>query len=200
MKNLNVIYKHGHLYDTVTQKRLILKDGATFSLQGDNTNFLFEDELNLPFSDAQIRNSSEVLRSLKSDKDLKSYYLLLPVGSKLSFRIGISKTKTEDENREHYFEVTLLEDLLMYLKIGVKEDIKPSLFECNCVVNKNLYESVEFFENIYASSVNNAFGKTCMMYFANQRSSAANVFNVFEHEGEKLKVMRDSGERNMITV
>ncbi len=179
MKNLNIKYKHGHLYDITTGQRIHLEDGAIFALQGDSSNFMEQDPLNNAVPDSRIRNYEEIKSAVLNQKKLKSYAKILDAGTKLQFTIGITKTKTKEEARRYHFVCELLEDLYLYKKNGWKNNTPAALFECHCVVSENPSDNVEFFEKVYGVSLSNLFEKTCMLFFSNQRSSAGSAFNEF---------------------
>lgn len=179
MKNLDIKYKHGHLYDLTSGKRVHLKDGAQFSLQGDDDNFMSTDPLNGSIPEDKIRSAEEMEASLLAIKNIKSYAKILDAGTRLQFRIGITKTKARGEAKQYHFECKLLEDLYFYKKEGGNENKLAGMFECHCIVDANPSDNIEFFEIVYGNTLSNLFEKTSMLFFSNQRSPAANAFKEF---------------------
>ncbi|MFK8010070.1 MAG: hypothetical protein AB8H03_27190 [Saprospiraceae bacterium] len=184
MQNLNIIYKHGHFYDVKTEKRIHFKDGANFSLQGEDRHFETSDPLNQQFTKSEILDSNQKLKSVISSKKVKRLALLFKAGAEFKFRLGLSKRKTEDESMNYWFLVKTLEDLYLYSN-KVKGDSPPSLLDCRCVVSHVMSENIDYFEPLYAESLNKAFIKTSTFYFSSQRTPAANVFLEFTSIGEE---------------
>jgi len=164
MKNLNLIYKHGHFYDSATRKRIHLKDGAEFVFVGNSNSFLEIDPLNPPHDRKGIRDTPTMEKAVSSIKNLEWYAKILPARTKLRFRIGISKPKTENEDRFYDFELILLEDLYIYSKTDWKKSTLPALYDCSCEVYANPSHNIDFFEPVYGKSLSDIYGKTCVFF------------------------------------
>ena len=70
MKYLDRKYKHGHLYDLVSGRRIHLKDGAQCALQRDDHSFLSTDPLNAKIPEEAIRTAEEMKAAVLAIKNL----------------------------------------------------------------------------------------------------------------------------------
>lgn len=183
MKNFNVIYKHGHLVNKETGKRIFLKRGGEFNLLGDDGQFEEKDEL---FLDEQILDSEQKIYSLKnrySDKDGFKIFKLYDKGERFYFRVGLSKKTSENKDKEFIFDAVLLEDL--YIRTSKinrnKSEKKVRWYLCNCYCEsqKCVYGDLQMIEPIRGNSLNNLFSNLVAYYFPMQRSTAVNAFKDF---------------------
>lgn len=178
MKSYNVKYTKGHLIDSTTEKRVILKRGGTFNILGDDDQFELVDELELKknplgslakLSDLQKQFPSQVLEKIADS------------GHKFVYRIGLSKLTSEENAAEFLFEATIQEDL--YLMSKNKKDWR--LCECLCKTEDCIDGDIQMLEPIWGTSLNNLFSNIVAFYFPLQRSGACNVFKTFHHMDKK---------------
>lgn len=182
MQHIKVKSKFGKIYNTETGRRIILKDGASFLLVADKEVFAKDDPLNRLFSKDEILDNKHKEIEVRYTKDLKSYYKLFPAGTILDFRFGITSKKSEEEKIYYWFKLQLLEDLYLIKKTTHSQDAPPLLFKCKCEVFREEGGELEFFEPIYAQSLNQALAKTIAYYFANQRTAGGSVYNTIWHK------------------
>lgn len=191
MKTFNIIFKNNKFYQLDTGKRVYPKDGGIFLLASDDENFEENDPLNLPFNE-DIKNSKAKLEEVKQIKNLKSYVLMLPANTILYFQFSLNKQKNDHEPVKYGFQLRLLEDLYLYYSTTWQEAKPAEVFDCKCVVEYDLYRNVDYFEPIYAHSLNEAYSKTRQFYFPNQGTPGASIYVVMETEKqETLKQVRN---------
>ena len=176
MKTYNIIYKNNKFYDTATRKRIFPKDDGQFVIAGDNDSFGVHDMLNQPHE--QILDSAQQLSEVKEIKNLKKYRMMLPAETSLYFDFSITKTKHANEQQRYKFRLELLEDLYLHSCTSWKDAKLPELHDCRCVVLEDLRRNVDYFEPIYATSINEAYSKTRQFYFPNQGTPGASVYVV----------------------
>ena len=176
MKNYNIIYKNNKFYDTSTGNRVFPKDDGKFVLVGDNDAFANHDPLNKPHEN--VLDSREQIVKMKKIKTLRKYKKILPAGSELTFDFSITKKKHENEPPRYKFRLKLFEDLFLYSSVTLKNDSHIELQSCRCVVFQDLNGNVEYFEPIFANSLNEIFSKTRQFYFPNQGTPGESVYNV----------------------
>ncbi len=200
MKNLNAKYKYGHLWDKTTGKRIILKDNSEILIAGDNNCFEIQDLNNHPIIPL---SKSKILEKVKLTDNLSKYQIILDRGSILYFEIKVTLKKEDMERIECVFEVELLEDLYIFTKTTWKNTL-PNLFDCACAVRSEVTNRLEFFEPIFAYSLNNAYEKTYTHYFANQGSSTCNAFDRFYSKTNSqklfLKNRREYNNQNQLLI
>jgi hypothetical protein len=111
------------------------------------------------------------------EKKYKGRYIvkIQEAGGKLIYRIGLSKTHSEDKDREFLFDVYLLEDLYLNSKDGKNW----SLCDCICETRHCIDGDLQMIEPIRGKSLNNLFSNMVAFYFPLQRSGACNAFNTF---------------------
>ena len=187
MKAFNAIFKYGNLYDPDTQKRILIEDGSQISITLDEKNILLDDpniKLPTPLNPEQKRN--EVINSDKAFKAWK----LFENNHLLYFHItaGVKKQNTTDRIFSS-FSVRLLEDLYIYKKTENAENVR--LFDCHCIVESCLNQSIDFFEPLYATSLNDAYTKTYELYFAMYGKSTCNAFDRFFDNERMILPIRD---------
>ena len=191
MKSFNIIFKNNKFYQFDTGKRVYPKDGGIFLLVSDDENFAENDPLNLPFNE-DVKNSEAKLEEVKQLKNLKSYALMLPADTILYFSFSLNKKKNENESMKYGFRLRLLEDLYLYCATSWRENKPAEVCDCKCVVEQDFYPNVDYFEPIYANSLNEAYSKTRQFYFPNQGTPGASIYVVMKTEEEEtLKEVRN---------
>ena len=182
MQTHNIIYKNNKFYDTTTNTRIYPKDGARFLLAGDNQDFLDRDPLNEEPHKSLLLSSENKEAQVKEIKNLEKYKLFLKKGEKLYFEFNLTKRKSENEAEHYRFWLELSEDLYLHTCKNWKADALPELHACHCVVRDEVTENLEFFERIYAKSLNEAISKTRQFYFPNQGTPGASAYLMFKNE------------------
>ncbi len=198
MKSHNIIYKNNKFYEENTGKRVFPKDGESFLIAGDNEAFNDYDPLNIPHKEDEILNSSQKLEEVKKIKNLHSFTLALQAQTDIFFDFSITKVKNEQEPIHYRFRIKLLEDLYLYKCTTWDEAKKPTFFECRCVVLEDIHRNIDFFEEIYAISLNEAYSKTRQFYFPNQGTAGASVYLVMElKKDSSLEALRNRLMQNL---
>lgn len=192
MKSYTTIFKNNKFYEAATGQRIYPKDGAKLLLASDNESFDNKDPLNLPHQLDQILNLADKLKEIQAVENLHSYHLFYPANTHLFFKVSLSKRKTNYEELYYRFRLTLLEDLYLHF-INTWKTYKPAeTFECKCIVDKVVFGNVEYFEPIYANSLNEAYSKTRQFYFPNQGTPGASIYKViFTHNDLQLDFCRN---------
>ncbi len=177
IKTYNVLYFNGHFYQKENKRRLIPNPSSEFAIVAQPADFLEQDIFNTP---PPVLSPEAKKAALLKEKDLEKYVLLLPEGSKLYFRLGISKTDRKEEKWQYEFEIRLLEDLYLYRKTTSKQETKASCYHCACEMTSELTGGLPVPpEQVFGTSLNDIFENVTQLYFAGKRSSAINVFNEF---------------------
>jgi hypothetical protein len=169
MESKNLIYTNGHFYEKQSGFRLELREGAEICVVTTHGDFIKADPAGTWPLD--VMNSEEKELELKNDTEI-AYKKILNKGSFLYFYIS----RTNPEKIKHEFKVELLEDLYMYRKNDAKEG---DLYECWCVVKENISNSLSYFENIYARSLNELYKNTFVHFFNNKGNPACNAIDRF---------------------
>lgn len=180
-----LIYKNGHFYDTVTKERLEIKEGAEFSITCSGNDDFFAAS---PAGNYMVvgLNGAELLKQLKSDINISSYSKRYDKAEKLYFSITRIIQK---EVIIHEFEAELLEDLYFFHKKSWKND-DYRLYDCACKLNANTSKTIDFFEPVYAKSLNELYKNTFVHYFGNKGNPACNALDRFyEKEGQPEKTI-----------
>jgi hypothetical protein len=173
MESKDLVYKYGHFYDKTTGKRLGLKEGALFCIQASKNDFVsFSGVGKLP---KKIFDSHEKELLLKNEPNLASYKKICSQGSFLYFSISRFGNPM---NINHEFQVKLLEDLYVYLKRDWKRQ-EDRLFDCARTVVADISETIEFFEEINAKSLNEAYKNTFVHFFENKGNPACTALDRF---------------------
>lgn len=186
MKAFNAIFKYGNLYDRDTKKRILIEDGSEISITLNEQNILITDPNIKPQTllNAEQKQNAVLTWVGGSTKVWK----LLESDTLLYFQITAGVKK---ENVTHRifssFQVKLLEDLYLYNK---KKEANDARFcECHCLVECCINDSIDFFEPIYATSLNDAYTKTYELYFAMYGKSTCNAFDRFyEDSGMRVPI------------
>lgn len=173
MVSKNLIYKNGHFYDSKSGKRIGIKDNAEVCIVAADKDFIsFSPAGKYPLG---IKEDSVKENEIKSDKTISQSKRIRKRGELLYFYINHSKDGLE---AHHEFEVELLEDLYMYLKNDWKIQ-EGKLYDCACVIRKTLTHSIEYFEKVYAQSLNEVYKNTYVHYFGNEGNPACNAIDRF---------------------
>jgi|GEM_PF-1298296 len=193
MKSINLSYKNGHFYDIEKQKRIELTDGAEVTLVTSDTNLL---EYQTFVGQKSIIRSSQELRKRLADGvrkgNVQTYECICIAKTKLYFTIPIA---VDNKSHTHYgFEVELLEDLYAVIKTSRKHKT-ANLYDCACKVIKNPSNNIDFFEEVYAKSLNEVYKNTYVHYFGNQGNPACNAMDKFY-----LDIVEVDSIRNKITI
>ena len=201
MKSHNIIYKNNKFYDKNTLQRVFPKNGETFLIAGDDQAFGDHDPLNIPHKESVILNEEKKIEEVKKIKNLKSYKRMLQANDEIYFNFSITKQKSEGEPKHYRFRIQLLEDLYLHTCTTWKENTLPELHHCRCVVIDDLNRNIDYFEAIYATSLNEAYSKTRQFYFPNQGTAGASVYVAMEiRPNYTLEKLREELLRNFILV
>lgn len=189
MQSIEAIYKFGNLYDKNTKKRILIDDGASITVTFTPEDILLQDPNLKP---DQLRSTKEKEEEVKAFIGNEPYWMVLSADTNLYFKISAGVKRNEKtEAIECLFKVRLLEDLYIYNK---KEDPKYArFFNCHCIVESCL-SNFEFFESIYATSLNDAYTKTYELYFAMFGKSTCNAFDRFSQNTSMTPMIRDLTE------
>lgn len=191
MQSYNIIYKNNKFYDAMTKERIYPKDGQKFLLAGDDQNFGDHDPLNIPPNAAELLHSAAKLVQVQNIKNLKKHHLFLKKGMQLYFEVNLTKRKSVVEETHYCFWIELLEDLYLYNCDTWKPETPPALYACHCKVFKEETYNLEFFEPIYANSVNDVVSQTKQFYFSNQGTPGASVYVIVkDRSGNTLEDLR----------
>ena len=186
MKAINAIYKHRHLYNNETGKRIILEENSEITITIQDNSMLREDPYNPPHK--ICRSREQIIKELEAKYGYVK--LFLEKGSKLWFRVNagekVRKNKTakksEDgstpesfiNNKDAYlFEIELEEDLFWVAKDNGGASV---VSECACTVVREYYNHLRFFESIYAPSLNKAYTNTYEFYFPMYATATASIY------------------------
>lgn len=195
MKSHNIIYKNNKFYDQHTGQRVFPKDGELFLIAGDSDSFSDHDPLNIPHKEKDILNSANKLAEVKGIKHLNTFKLALKAGADVFFEISINKKKTDNEKLNYRFRIRLLEDLYLYNCTTWERD-KPAMFHyCRCIVVEPVDRNVEFFEQVYATSLNEAYSNTFQFYFPNQGTPSGSVYKKMNNGIQTLEDLREDLKR-----
>ncbi len=190
MKSHNIIYKNNKFYDQHTRQRVFPKDGELFLIAGDNISFGDHDPLNIPHKEKDILNSANKLAEVKKIKNLKTYKLALKQGSNIFFDISINKTKSVNEQLNYRFRIRILEDLYLYKCKSWEEKKEAMFYDCRCVVVEPVHDNVHFFEQVFATSLNEAYSNTFQFYFPNQGTPSGSVYKKMNNGFQTLEDLR----------
>lgn len=167
MHSKNLIYKNGHFYEN--GKRIEIKDNATVCIVANEDDFiLIPEDL---FFKPTIKTKAQLKNEIEKDSEISDNKLIFDRGKRLFFYISKNDIK-------HEFEVELLEDLYFFKKKNAKND-DFRLYDCACVVKRNISHTIEFFEEVNAKSLNEAYKKTYVHYFGNKGNPACNAIDRF---------------------
>lgn len=175
MKELNAVYRFGNYYDRETKKRILIEDGAIVKLKLSETDILEADPNLVPTKFADAKLKFDECQSFYWENPDARFWKLYETGQIFFFELtaGIRK-RNQTEYFKFGFQLQLLEDLYLYNRKN--EPDKARFFDCHCIVEKCLTE-FEFFEPVYAKSMNDALTKTYELYFSMFGKSTANAFD-----------------------
>lgn len=176
MKNFEIFFKNNQFIDKQTGKALHFKPNATYTIQGDNENFLLENYL---FKNKTPLNSKgkeeELIKTFKNFHFRK----IADAGTVFYFRIGLGKITEEERDREYLFKAVIEEDL--YLKS--KEGKNWNLCSCICKATELVEGKLGFpYAEIEADSLSELFANVVSTYFNRKRATACNAFTTFYFE------------------
>ncbi len=172
MKNYVVSYIKGHLVDQKTGKRIFLKRGGEFFIQGDDDQFEEKDELHK--TEDPLPENEKLSWLLEAHPGF-IFEKLADAGKEFVFRVGLATTTSEDKFREFFFKARILEELYIKSKTGKKW----SLCDCLCQAYDSLDNRIQMIEPVNGKSLNNLFANVVTFYFPLQRSTACNAFKTF---------------------
>ena len=201
MKALDVIVRHGRLYDATTLRALHPAEGARLLL-------IIENETQLHAADPYVAptevRSPEALANAVAGAGYAHKWVLFERGQLLYFHIsaGTRDGDKKTTRTECWFEVELLEEFYLVLakstdEIGEMPRRKGT--KCACVVRRCLHPwDLPHFDPVYGSSPNEAYTRTYETYFGRFGSATVNVYAEFsldEHGRDKVGDYRKPGQR-----
>lgn len=209
MKTIRAVFHNGHLWNPDTKQRIVIRDKSEVVITINGDDALHDvDPYNEP--PQTLRNSSEQKLEMEAQylqaHDKHQYFQyrkILDRDSKLYFTINAGiKEKDETLHMKTYFEVTLLEDL--YISRRNPKDKQGRTEPCACVVASQLGYNLPYFESVYATSLNDAYSKTFVLYFNIFGKGTANVYDRFYTEPNRssrylLKHLRTFTEQMNLT-
>lgn len=176
MESKNLVFKNGHFYDRATRKRVVLRNGAEICVVANAGDFVMPAPVGNPVQLPLVSKRKLDFVLVESDKYQKIY----EAGSLLYFTI---QRQVNGLKILHKFEVKLLEDLYFYFKDNWK--IKEyRLFDCACVVIQNVSDTIDFFEEVHAGSLNEVYKDTFVHFFGNDGNPACNALDKFYDKEE----------------
>lgn len=171
MESKELVYKYGHFYDNATHQRLALREGANIRIAALASDFITTSPVGKWPKDILDAKAKEA--AVKAEKNLKGNKKICEQGTFLYFSIPRTKNKIRVN---HEFKVKLLEDLYVYIKEGQDKD---RLYDCTCTVIENISNTIDFFEEIKAKSLNEAYKNTYVHFFGNKGNPACNALDRF---------------------
>lgn len=173
MESKKLLYQNGHFYDIITKTRVELKDKAEICIMADSSMFIPVVPAGNP--NVKVLTQKEKEEKIISEKNLSRYKKIYSCGDFLYFSIP---RKTKNSVTIHEFKVELLEDLYLYLKKSSKSQ-EEKLFDCTCSVKETTTGTIDFFEEVKAKSLNEAYKSTFVHYFGNKGNPACNALDRF---------------------
>lgn len=175
---------NGHFYDSINGKRVEIKDNAKICIVASGTDFVTPP----PVGRWPVEpKTSEILENeLRNESEIEKYKKIKDAGNRLFFQVN---RKDNSHVVHHEFEVELLEDLYLFKKKGWDE---AELYDCVCVVRKNISGTIEMFEEVYGKSLNEVFKNNFVHYFGNKGNPACNAIDRFYEKAgqDELKLKR----------
>ena len=178
MKAFTAIFNRGHFIDKETQKRIIPRQGYSYTLSGIDSAFKEDDER---LGELDCLSANEKRMALISKHGEFNIKLILKQGTELNFSVGNDKKLKTDSSGHYFFTCEILEDLYIYCaanKSGEKK-LHWRMAECTCQLKTCTTGGLTLTEKIKAKSLNKIFSNTVMFYFPLQRSGSINVFTSF---------------------
>jgi hypothetical protein len=175
MKQIKALYRFGNFYDTQTKKRILIEDGTPVDLYIPEEGILDTDLNLIPNKFANADEKHIECNLFYWENEDAKFWKLYDAGQLLYFELtaGIRK-RYETQYFKIVFQLRLLEDLYIYNR---KKELKDArFFKCLCIVEE-CKSDFEFFEPLYAKSMNDALTKTYELYFSMFGKSTANAFD-----------------------
>lgn len=179
MQSKNLIYKNGHFYEANSNNRIGIRENAKVCIVALESDFI--EALPAGKKKQKIKSAKELEAEIKLDKKITSFHKVFDKGTVLFFSI---KRELGGKKINHEFEVELLEDLYFFYKDSWKKP-EERLYDCTCVVRRNISNTLEFFEEVYAKSLNELHKATFVHYFANAGNPACNAIDRFYEKAGK---------------
>lgn len=173
MESKHLVFKNDHFYDGETKLRIELKDGSVFCIVATASDFISPNPAGNPVD--VILDSKRKEDEVKKESDVGLYKKIYNAGDLLYFSIP---RQVDERKILHEFQVELLEDLYFYFKSKWKGQ-EDKLFDCACIVKRNISNTIEFFEEIHASSLNEVYKNTFVHFFGNKGNPACNAIDRF---------------------
>jgi hypothetical protein len=167
--------QHGHMYNSDTRERIILAEGVNYFLITDKEENIEIDNFAPP---KRLKSKQEIFDALVAEPKVTHVKKLFDKGKELYFFIELQNQK--GVLKQSRFKIQLLEDLFLYSRNDWKQKELISLgklAECECVVHESEFDSLPFFENIFAKSISSACKRTHIHYFGNDGSPSKNAFD-----------------------
>lgn len=172
MKAFNVLYKHRHLYNSDTGKRIILNEHSRITITVDEKDVLNIDPYNPPHQ--HLLSEDELIVKLRQNGYYGKHFL--PRGSELWFQLKAGfKTGKQNEREIYYFLIRLDEDLFWISRQQQPE--KAKVMDCACTVVAEISGKLEHFEPIYAKSLNQAYTNTFEFFFPLYASATSDIYD-----------------------
>lgn len=196
MKAVNITFKHGHIYDSDSKQRLIIREDVNYILIFDKQSDI---EIGKFEASAPLKTGSEIINSLKQSGSVTHIKKIADKGSFFYFFISESDENDADSDdnsiiwhtkKQAWFRIKLLEDLFLYSSSDFKNKElrdKGKLTSCACVVDKSEDNELPFFEEVHAKSLTSVVKKTHIHYFGNLGSPAKNAFDSVYFSKDKSK-------------
>ncbi len=177
MKSILAIHKFGHLYNTETQKRILLEDDANICITVQREHILEKDP-SIAQKNEPVDSKTKSIELHTKYGYITPYWLIKKAGESLFFKIsGFVPKRNGDEAFLLEFRLELLEDLYIYNKKDRPE--MAQLFPCKCAILECLTDNFEFFEPVHGDSLNKARTKLHELYFSRVVNPASNAFLQF---------------------
>ncbi|WP_158085413.1 hypothetical protein [Niastella vici] len=187
MKTKILIYKNGHFYDNPNGQRIELQEGAQIRIEAEENCFIEAQPAGT--WPVEQKDSKQKSTEIANDSKIEKSEKILSRGSFLYFKIPHS-------NKKYEFKVELLEDLYMVKKKNRKKS-DSVLYDCTCVTKEEITNNLEFFEEVFAKSLNELHKNTFVHFFGNDGNPACNAIDRFyEKPGEEGLSLRRYRKRN----
>lgn len=189
MESKNVFYRNGHFYDERTQQRITLQDGARVCIVSYSGVFK---EAEPAGNHTKPLSKKDLEDKIKNDDSISNYRCLLKRGILLYVEMSVNSEK-------YIFEVELLEELYAHLKSHWKLQ-EGRLYDCSCIIRKELGNKIDFFEPVYGKSLNEVYKNTYVHFFGNDGNPAANAIDRFHthascHKNDAIRHLLPNWEK-----
>ena len=212
MRSVNITFKHGHIYNSDTQERLIVQEDVNYIL-------IFEKETDIQIgkfdAPAELKTGEQIKSSILSNPHVTHVKKIAEKDTQFYFFISAEdENDIDDENptigrhKRSIFTITLSEDLYLYSASDWKsQDLRDfgKLADCQCVVVKSEDHEMPFFEKIYAKSLTSVVKKTHIHYFGNSGSPSKNAFDSvyfqkYKDKSNTLNMLRGFSESDRVRI